>query len=158
MRFTTTILSAALLSTASVLAQQAPITVPAAGTTITRGTNTTIRVSRPVITLSSIRPAEVDIPQSYIQSMTEAGLVLGIEHCPTSSNGTAFCDPPSEVLGTAVLYNGPFAPAGYSDSAYWYQEFSVVVPTWFQNGTARIGTARMALLGVGSQLEFNDSY
>ncbi|KAH8798450.1 hypothetical protein DL96DRAFT_887139 [Flagelloscypha sp. PMI_526] len=109
----------------SVLAQTVNINTPPSGSSFSAGSSFSIQITRP----------------PYIQSQTEVGIALGLQHCPSST----FCDTANNILGTTILYKGSFSPVTGVG-----QTFDVTIPSDFPTGTAQIGLARLALLGVSN--------
>ncbi|TFK48925.1 hypothetical protein OE88DRAFT_1663195 [Heliocybe sulcata] len=123
--------SALILSSLAALAygQSIQIGAPAAGETITAGSNITVSVFKP----------------NSLTGSTEVSLILAINSC--SDGG---CQSPSNVLGN-VLYMGEWQPdySNTSSSLPPHQNFTVQVPDSLQNGTATLSASHLALIGAG---------
>jgi hypothetical protein len=72
----------------------------------------------------------------------EIAVAIGVYPC---NNG--HCLPAESTLGT-VLYNGPFKPEYHELSGLPYENFTVTVPADLAKGSAVIGVAHAALVGV----------
>ncbi|KAJ3747135.1 hypothetical protein DFH05DRAFT_1478630 [Lentinula detonsa] len=128
----TTLLRAAftfLALTHAVLAQNVFIGLPADETSVSAGSNVTVRIDRP----------------DTLSGSTEVALVMGIWPC-----GSFACPGPANVLGT-ILYNGPFNPqfSSPSDSLPPHENFTVSIPEEFVKGRTQLGVMHVSLVGAG---------
>lgn len=71
----------------------------------------------------------------------EVSLVIGAFPCTYG-----MCPGASEVMGD-ILYSGPYNPQLYDNAWNPYQNFSVIIPSWY-NGVVQLGVAHFFLLGV----------
>ncbi|KAF7377905.1 hypothetical protein MSAN_00214200 [Mycena sanguinolenta] len=121
-------LSAVFAATA--LAQAVDIGAPAAGTTVSAGSNITVEIDRP----------------DSLTASTEVAVVIGFLSC-----GASGCPPPSETLGT-ILYNGPYDPEFSNDGSGVnkppHQNFTVTIPSSASSGPAQLGVIHLALVGL----------
>ncbi|KAJ6461090.1 hypothetical protein C8R45DRAFT_912596 [Mycena sanguinolenta] len=117
------------LFAAAALAQNIYIASPAAGSSVTPGSDITVEVSMP------------DGQSSWVES----ALVLGWWPCDGSSNDP--CLPASEVLGS-LLYNGPFNPNFYNSQNIISQNITVTIPSWTPAGYALLQVANFVLVGA----------
>ncbi|KAH7920630.1 hypothetical protein BV22DRAFT_1198763 [Leucogyrophana mollusca] len=86
--------------------------------------------------------AQVVRPNSII-GCTEVGIALAINSCPDGE-----CTPPSSALGN-VLYAGPFTPTAHVGDGY-YQNFTVTIPDYLDEGSAIFTLTHLCLLGAGA--------
>ena len=178
MKFFTAVTALLASAVACVSAQSAFIFAPADGEQITRGTNFTVTVSRPVsfLCLQPVRRFTKNV-QNQLTPTREVAISLtlsALPNClkpdPAVVNATdaapvaTVC--PSLTQGT-VLYAGPFAPnATQVDESgdvitdtgmVWlppYQNFTFVVPTTIQPGKATLVLNHWALVGVSRASSF----
>ncbi|KAF9242083.1 hypothetical protein BU15DRAFT_73011 [Melanogaster broomeanus] len=120
-----TLLSAALF--ASVAFGQTYITAPAAGSTVTAGSEIIVQ-----ITVSS-SPLNFD----------EISVAIGLQSCPDGS-----CNPTSEYLGT-ILYQGPYNPQASGVGNNLFENFTVTIPASTSSGQAILGAANFYLDSAG---------
>ncbi|OSD07596.1 hypothetical protein PYCCODRAFT_1463824 [Trametes coccinea BRFM310] len=114
------------------LGQRIAIGAPADLTTVHPGQNITVEVDRPM-TLSSSQ---------------EVAIVIGFWNC----NGHPCSDMDvTEVMGN-VVYSGPYNPKlqeGQEAEKPPYQNFTVTVPSTFEDGQASLNVAHFSLIGAG---------
>ncbi|KAJ6461078.1 hypothetical protein C8R45DRAFT_879278 [Mycena sanguinolenta] len=125
-------LALSALCAATALAQSVQIGAPAAGTTVSAGSNITVEIDRP----------------DSLTASAEVAIVIGFLPCGGFASG---CPPPSETLGT-VLYNGPYdpefsAPVGGVNKPP-HQNFTVTIPSSASPGPAQLGVVHVALVGL----------
>ncbi|KAJ4491512.1 hypothetical protein C8J55DRAFT_282245 [Lentinula edodes] len=126
---TTLRIYAAFALTHMALAQNVFIGQPADGSTISAGSNLTVRIDRP----------------DTLSGSTEVALVMGIWPCNNFP-----CPGPSNIIGT-ILYNGPYKPqfSVPSNSLPPHENFTVSIPEGFVKGVTQFGVAHVALIGAG---------
>ena len=81
--------------------------------------------------------------QNSLSGSEEVAVVIGLQSCPNCP-----CLLPADFMG-AILYNGPFNPQYHEQYLPPYENFTVTVPSLTSTGTAQIGVAHVALIGVG---------
>ncbi|KAJ3855997.1 hypothetical protein EV368DRAFT_33429 [Lentinula lateritia] len=118
---------AAVALTHIALAQNVFIGHPANGSTISAGSNLTVRIDRP----------------DTLSSSTEVALVMGMWPCNDLP-----CPGPSNIIGT-ILYNGPYKPQFSLNSLPPHENFTVSIPEGFVKGVTQFGVAHIALIGAG---------
>ncbi|KAJ6461089.1 hypothetical protein C8R45DRAFT_941561 [Mycena sanguinolenta] len=116
------------LFAAAALAQTILITSPAPGSNVARGSNITVELSM----LESLT------------SSVEGSLALGLWPC---GPGGETCLPASEVLGTVLLYNGPFNPNFLNNQSLVSQNITVNIPSGAPTGNAQLQGANFILVG-----------
>ncbi|KAH7929598.1 hypothetical protein BV22DRAFT_1029212 [Leucogyrophana mollusca] len=116
------------LFAATALAQSAAIGYPPQGLSVSPGSSLTVQVERP----------------NTLTGSEEVAVVIGLQSC----TARPACIDPAELMGD-ILYNGPFAPVYHEPQNPPYQNFTVQIPSSFQNGTALIGVAHVTLIGAG---------
>ncbi|KAF5383928.1 hypothetical protein D9757_007404 [Collybiopsis confluens] len=129
MKFAPTTLLTLLTAVSTSFAQNVVIGAPAMGSSVTAGSNLTVRVDRP----------------DTLSGSEEVAVVVGLWSC-----GDNACPGPSSVLGT-ILYNGPFKPqfSEPSNGLPPHENFSVAIPATFTKGRAQFGVVHVALGGAG---------
>ncbi|KAF8834789.1 hypothetical protein BDN67DRAFT_975749 [Paxillus ammoniavirescens] len=120
-----TLLSTALFASAAF--GQTYITAPAAGSTVTAGSEITVQVT---------------VPDSLI-NFDEISVAIGLQSCPDGS-----CNPTEEYLGT-ILYQGPYTPQPSGVGTNLFQNFTVTIPSSTSSGQAILGVANFYLDGTG---------
>ncbi|KIJ16666.1 hypothetical protein PAXINDRAFT_168173 [Paxillus involutus ATCC 200175] len=120
-----TLLSTALFASAAF--GQTYITAPTAGSTVTAGSEITVRVTvghGPVI-------------------WDEISVAIGLQSCPDGS-----CNPTNEYLGT-ILYKGPCTLQLSGVGTDLFQNFTVTIPSSTPSGQATLGVANFYLESIG---------
>ncbi|KIJ16664.1 hypothetical protein PAXINDRAFT_56670, partial [Paxillus involutus ATCC 200175] len=102
---------------------QTYITAPAAGSTVTAGSEITVQVT---------------VPDSLI-NFDEISVAIGLQSCPDGS-----CNPTDEYLGT-ILYQGPYTPQASGVGTNLFQNFTVTIPSSTSSGQAILGVANFYL-------------
>ncbi|KAF7377913.1 hypothetical protein MSAN_00215100 [Mycena sanguinolenta] len=118
------------LFAAAALAQNVYIASPAAGSSVTPGSDITVEVSQP------------DGQSSWVES----ALVLGWWPCDGSSEDP--CLPASEVLGELLYNGGPFKPTFYNTENVISQNITVNIPSSTPAGYALLQVAHFVLVGA----------
>ncbi|KZS99995.1 uncharacterized protein LAESUDRAFT_688689 [Laetiporus sulphureus 93-53] len=118
---------------ASVHAQWIYVDYPAAGTTVSAGSNITVLVAQPVPATPSI----------------EVGLAICLKSCAGYSDGCASFDT-TQQLGD-ILYIGPYDPVYHSTEWPPYQNFTVQIPASMSAGEASLSATHLALIGAGPE-------
>ena len=134
---------------ASAFAQNVAIGAPADMTTITPGSDLTVRVDRPVRTVSPpLRGPPHLLLQNSLTGSEEVVVVIGLWPC----QGPCADQNVTEILGN-VVYKGAFdpqydtnEPAGVPP----HQNFTVTVPESFTTGQVSLGVVHVALVGVSA--------
>ena len=142
---------------AAAAAQGITIGFPAEGQDVSPGQQLTIEVIKNVrgpfiLPLKNLILTSVPDPQDFIQSTTEAGLVIGFTPCPEATFPQG-CSP--DELGT-ILFNGPFNPQ--INGRFFSENFTVTIPSDAPTGDASIAFARFFLSGVSHKFYTYDLY
>ncbi|KAI0086886.1 hypothetical protein BDY19DRAFT_907780 [Irpex rosettiformis] len=126
-----------LASVLSATAQSAFIRTPANGSAISRGTNTTVQVTKP----------------NSLTGSTSVALAIGLRSCePSTTSPSPSClSIPSDEFFGYVAYTGPFAPVYHETALPPYQNLTVYVPQGFAQGTAVLSIAHFVLVGAGPE-------
>ncbi|KAJ7621002.1 hypothetical protein FB45DRAFT_1032274 [Roridomyces roridus] len=124
MKFFSSLVATSLL-VATAFGQGVRIGAPAAGTTVSSGTNITVEVERP----------------RSLSSSVEVGLVIGFLSCETDQD---FCtqDPEAPAIPQSHKDVDPGNPNPY-------QNFSVQIPVGTPTGPGQLSVVHYALIGAG---------
>ncbi|KZT02184.1 uncharacterized protein LAESUDRAFT_763122 [Laetiporus sulphureus 93-53] len=115
----------------SAFAQNIAISAPAAGDTVSAGSNITVRVDKPATLTGS----------------TDVAIAICLKSCAGYTGGCASFDT-TEVLGD-ILYTGPYDPIYGSGDWYPFQNFTVQVPAGMESGEASLSVTHLVLVGAG---------
>ncbi|KAI0772275.1 hypothetical protein BC629DRAFT_1595480 [Irpex lacteus] len=122
-----TLLASATTFFGGTSAQNAYIALPVHGSSITRGTNITVQVTKP----------------NSLTGSTSVALAIGLRSCePSTTAWSPSCKTiPSEGVFGDVLYSGSFSPVYHEPALPPYQNFTVYVPQGFAEGSAVLSVA-----------------
>ncbi|KIJ59186.1 hypothetical protein HYDPIDRAFT_118773 [Hydnomerulius pinastri MD-312] len=120
-----TLLSTALFAGAAF--GQTHITAPAAGSTVTAGSEITVQVT--VV--------------GSLLNFDEISVAIGLQSCPDGS-----CNPTDQYLGT-ILYQGSYSPQASGVGNNLFENFTVTIPASTASGQATLGVANFYLAGGG---------
>ncbi|KAI0326895.1 hypothetical protein GY45DRAFT_54352 [Cubamyces sp. BRFM 1775] len=125
--------------TLAALGQRISIGAPAEWTTVKPGSNITVEVDRPMTLTGS----------------QEVSIAIGLWPCAgygDAANRTCADVDVTQVLGN-VVYAGPYNPQLVQGQEAWkppYQNFTVTVPSTFEDGQVSLGVAHFSLIGAGA--------